>query len=105
MVLLGVVERPVTGRLQLGAERAVPSVREGPLSVRVDLAGLRVLRLVHREQRRAVLRADVVALPEALGGVVGLEELPHQLLVADLPGIEADPHRLGVPGASRTTSS
>src|SRR5581483_9574810 len=49
---------------------------------------------------RAVLRADVVALPHALGRVVVLPEEAEDLLVARHLRVEDDEHGLGVAGAA-----
>ena len=47
-------------------------------------ARLALLLLVLREDRRAILRADVVALAVELGRVVGREEDVEQIVVAEL---------------------
>src|SRR5690606_9663228 len=82
VILLGVVE--VAERLDLGRDLAEPVLLQDRL-VHVG----RPLRLVELavgrgEDRRAVLRADVIALAITLGRVVGLPEDPKQLVVADL---------------------
>src|SRR5581483_6616455 len=51
--------------------------------------------------RRAVLRAHVVALAHALGRVVALPEGAQDLLVGELRGIPDDQHDLGVAGRAR----
>src|SRR5690606_4504026 len=50
---------------------------------------------------RAVLRADVVALTHALGGVVVLPEDAEQLFVGDALGVEDDAHDLCLAGLAR----
>src|SRR5206468_6517252 len=48
------------------------------------------------QYQRAVLRADVVSLPHALGRVVVLPEEAQDLVVAGLRGVEDDEDDLGV---------
>src|SRR5690606_22293789 len=82
VVLLGVVEVAEGG--DLGGDLSESVVGQDGL---IDVQ--RPLRLVELavgrgEDRRAVLRADVIALAITLGRVVGLPEDPKQLVVADL---------------------
>jgi hypothetical protein len=96
--VLGVVE--VGEGCDLRRDR---SVAGGPklLAVHVARAFRRLaLRLGRVQHRRAVLRADVVALPHALGRIVALPEQLQEVLVARLGRVEHDQHRLGVAGAS-----
>src|SRR5262249_21116772 len=99
VVRLRVVERAGLG--DLGRDLAV--ARAGELRLERLARRLRggALRVRGRVDRRAVLRADVVALAHALRRVVVLPEEPEDLLVARLPRVEADEHRLGVAGAAR----
>ena len=62
--------------------------------------GLRFLRLVLGEDRRAILGADVIALAVELGRVVDREEDVEQVAIADLVGIEGDADRLGMAGVA-----
>ena len=96
MVVLGVIER---GRVQdLGRDRAMPRGAERAL-VRVARRLRRVLlRGVVRVDSRAVLGADVVALPHSLGGIVVLPEHGEELFVARLRGVEHDEDDLVVAG-------
>src|SRR5262249_53859004 len=61
----------------------------------------RPLRIGNRIDRAAILRADIVALPHPLGGVVALPERPEQSLVRDLARVVDDQHHLGMAGAAR----
>ena len=98
VVVLGVVE--VAGRGDLGGDP--PVARPTELGLELIPYPLRGRQLLRRGgvDRRAVLGADVVALPHALGRVVVLEEGLEQLLVADLGRVVAHVHDLGVPGPS-----
>ncbi len=58
------------------------------------------LQVVEHVDARPVLRADIVALPHALRGVVALPEHAQQVLVADLLGIEHHEHHFVVTGAA-----
>ena len=103
MVVLGVVElggladlrrdRPVAG----GVERLLVGVARG--------LGLRLLLLAVGVDRRAVLRADVVALAHALRRVVALPEDAQQLLVGHLLRVEHHAHTSVWPVRPEQTSS
>lgn len=95
------VEHPPLRREDLGGDLPVAGVRQHLL---VRLAGrLRRGRLGRGVgvDRGAVLGADVVALAEALGRVVGLPEELEQTFVRDLPGVEDHADRLRVAGQAR----
>jgi hypothetical protein len=99
VVLLGVVERARGG--DLGGDLAVAG---GPQLALVPVpAGPRQLRLLvgGGVDGGAVLGADVVALPHALGGVVGLPEDAEQLLVGQDVRVEGHEDDLGVAGETR----
>ena len=66
--------------------------------------GCRLLGIGARVDRRAVLRADVVALTHALRRVVVLPEHLEQVLVADHRRVEDHEDRLGVPVCPLHTS-
>src|SRR5829696_8869879 len=98
MVALGVVER--AGRRDLRSDRAVSGTPECLL---VGVAGLLsgpALLVARVVDRRAVLRACVIALSHTLRRVMGLPEHLEQIPVRDLLRIEDDEHGLGVPGSS-----
>src|SRR5215213_5615031 len=98
MVGLGVVER-ASGR-NLRGDRAVSGI---PKCLLVGVAGLLgglTLLVVCVVDRRAVLRACVIALSHTLRRVMGLPEHREQFPVRDLLQIEDDEHGLGVPGSS-----
>src|SRR5262249_46202196 len=99
VVGLRVVERPRLGDLR--RDLAVTGARELRLEELTRCLGRRPLRVPRRVDRRAVLRADVVALAHALRRMVVLPEEPKDLLVARLRGIEHDEYRLGMAGAAR----
>ena len=61
-------------------------------------AGLALLALVLREDRRTILSPDVVALAIELRRVVNREEDVEQIVIAQLVIVEGDPDRLGVAG-------
>lgn len=63
-----------------------------------DLVGDLALLLVGDKNDARVLSADVVALPVLGGGVVEGEEVPHELLVADLRGVKLHRQHLHVAG-------
>src|SRR4051794_33123784 len=92
VVVLGVEE--LTEGLDLGDDPAVPPL---PRALRGLLEELLLL-LVRVEHRRAVLRADVVALPVQLAGVVQREEHVEDHLTRDHVGVERHGHRLRVAG-------
>src|SRR5688572_11032611 len=95
VIVLGTV--PACLGDDLRHDRALPL----PRRVHARLHTLRDLALLRRrvEDRRAVLRADVVALTVRRCRVVQTEEpLLEQRLVAQHRRIEHDPHRLGVAG-------
>src|SRR5215218_2148235 len=94
VVGLGVEERAGLG--DLGRDLAV--ARRGqqrlvPVARRLDGDLLLVGVVVHR---RAILRADVVALTHPGGRVVTLPEGAQDLVAGDLRRVEHDQHRLGV---------
>src|SRR4051794_20260137 len=64
------------------------------------LAGFALLVLVLWENRRAVLRPDVIPLTVELRRVVRREKDVEQIVVAELVGIEGDADRLGVTGVA-----
>src|SRR5918997_676112 len=96
VVVLGVVE--VRRRLDLGGDPAVARPGELGLELLADPLRDSELLVAGGVDRRAVLRAHVVALAHALGRVVVLEEDLQQLLVAHLLRVVADLDDLGVPG-------
>ncbi len=98
MVVLGRVERAGCRGQDLGGDLAVAGVREDLLVGGPGRLGSGLLGVGVGVDRRAVLGADVVALAEALGGVVRLPEHLEQVRVRDLGGVVHDPHRLGVAG-------
>src|SRR6478672_6893256 len=102
VVGLCVVERPgLRRRPQLGGDVAVAVLAQDALE---GLAGAARRGLLVRGgpvDRRAVLRADVVALAVALRRVVVLPERRHQQLGADRGRVERHQDRLGVPGPAR----
>src|SRR5215207_1178136 len=100
VVGLGVVER-ASGR-DLRGDRTVTGT---PKRLLVGVAGLLsglALLVVGVVDRRAVLRAYVVALAHPLRRVVGLPVHREQVPVGDLLGVEDDEHGLGV---SRTSAA
>src|SRR5581483_715114 len=99
VVLLGVVEGP-RGR-DLGRHRPEPPLAQGRVVGRAGPLRLLALRVAGREDRRAVLGADVVALAHALGRIVLLEEGPQEVYITQAPRVEGDEHRLGVAGPAR----
>ena len=97
VVGLGVVELSRLG--ELGRDRPSPPGRAPSRSAPSSRGGL--LLGVHRPvQRRAVLRADVVPLPHALGRVVALPERLQQLVVGDPGRVLGDEDGFRVPGAA-----
>src|SRR2546428_13245475 len=74
----------------------LPRARDAFLHALGDLP----LLVVVIEDRRAVLRADVVVLAVHRRGVVHAEEVAEQLLVAELRRIEGHLDSLGVPGVA-----
>src|SRR5918994_6213507 len=100
MVALGVVERP-SGR-DLCGDRSVSGT---PKCLLVGVAGLLggpALLVVCVIDRRAGLRACVVALSHPLRRVMGLPEHHEQFSVGALLRIEDDEHGFGMPGSSAT---
>src|SRR5690606_7006596 len=94
VVILGVVERPRVANL--GRDPSAPGRRQ-PLLIRREARERRVaLLVVVRVDARAVLRADVRALPHALRRIVRLPEVLQQRLVRDPLGLVDDEHHLGV---------
>src|SRR5436305_12543580 len=90
-----VLRRPeFVGIFDRGDDRLV----DAGLRARDRFIGLLFLHIVGREDRRAILRADVVALAVELGRIVRREEDVEQVAVIELRGVEADADRLGVPG-------
>jgi hypothetical protein len=96
VVALGVVER--AGGRDLRGDWAVTGASQRLLVDVARLLGGPTLLVVSVVNRRAVLRADVVALAHSLRWVVGLPEHRKQVPVGDLLGVEADEHGLGVSG-------
>src|SRR5258708_38594286 len=94
VVVLGWAERRRVG--DLGHDRLRPA---GLVALDGALGGFTLLIIVY-EDRRAVLRADVVHLAVLRRRIVQPEEEVEDLVVADLLRIEADLHRLGVAGRS-----
>src|SRR5829696_7767030 len=89
---LGLPER--TGRGDLGDDLAGP--QPGRLDVGDGVLGNPALLLIEVEDRRAVARAEVVALAVGRRRVVDLEEELEQLTVGGHLGVEDDLDRLGV---------
>src|ERR687893_682671 len=98
MVALSVVERACGGDLR--GDRTVTGAPKRLLVGVTHLLGCPVLLVVGVVDRRAVLRADVVALAHPLRRVVGLPEYCEQVSVGDLLGLEDDEHGFGVSGTS-----
>src|SRR5690606_18684503 len=98
VVVLGEVER--AGRDDLGGDRAVAGAGQHRLEGVPGGLGGGLLGVGVVEDHRAVLGADVVALAEALGGVVALPEDLEQVGVGDLLRVEDDADRLGVAGGA-----
>src|SRR3989475_6769484 len=96
MIVLGDVEGP--GGDDLGDDGVIEDLvlREGSDHVLGDR--LLVRRVV--EDRRPVLRADVMTLAVERGRIVDREEDLKQLAEGDHLGVERDLHRLGVAGAA-----
>ncbi len=76
----------------------------GPIGIGARNRGLGFLALaiVERKDRRAVLGADIVALPVELGRIVGAEEDVEDLGIGNRRGIEFHLDRFGMAGAART---
>src|SRR3546814_5606704 len=51
-----------------------------------------------RKNRRAVLRAHVIALPVQLRGIVDVQENIQNIVIADDVGVKLHPDRLGMAG-------
>src|SRR5919199_260414 len=100
VVALGVVER--AGGRDLRGDRAVTGMPPRLLIRVAGLFGGPTLLVIGVVDRRAVLRAYVVALAHPLRWVVGLPEHREQVTVGDLLAVEDDEHGLGVPGTSAT---
>src|SRR6185437_2356450 len=96
VIILGVVEGRRIG--DLGGGRAAYKTRERLLKGITRGLGAATLLGARGIDRRAVLRADVVALAHALGRVVALPEGLEQRVVADDARIEDDQHGLGMAG-------
>src|SRR5689334_180844 len=99
MIVLGEIER--TRGCDLRGDRAEPLCRQRLLIGRLRFLSGLLLRVAERVDRRAILRADVVALAHALGRVVVFPEHLQQLFVSDLLRIEHDQHHFGVAGTAR----
>ena len=89
------------GLVELGIELDRGHDRAGERAEVVEQLDVRLggaaLVVVLREDRRAVLRADVVALPVQLGRVVGDgEEDLEELALRGARGVVGDANRLGV---------
>src|SRR5258708_20469200 len=99
-VLLVVVLGSVEGgrRDDLGDDRAA----EGPPALQLPLRvqGRRLLLGIVKEDRRAVLRADVRSLAIRGRGIVILPEDPQQVLVGGALGVVLHLHRLPLAGAA-----
>src|SRR5690606_18439780 len=100
VVGLGGVEGAVVGRQDLGGDGAVAGGGQDALEGAPGGLGGALLLGGVGVDRRPVLGADVVALSEALGGIVALPEETQQRLIGDLRGVVDDPDRLGVAGAA-----
>src|SRR5215210_6465599 len=98
VVALSVVER--AGGRDLRGNRIIAGTPQGLLVGVAALLGGPALLVVGVVDRRAVLRAFVVALAHPLRRVVGLPEHREQVPVGDLLGVEGDEHSLGVPGTA-----
>src|SRR5436305_13745800 len=94
MIILG--RPPVAQRL----DRRHDAAAEILVGAGDRLARLAVLLVALREDRRAILGADVIALAIELRRVVGREEDIQQIVVAELLRIEGDPDRFGVAGVA-----
>src|SRR4051812_42383704 len=94
VVRLGVVERP--RRRELGRDLAVAGAAQLGLIGGARALHLGALLLARPVDRRAVLRADVVALAEALRRVVSLPEAAQDLAQAHLRRVEDDEDGLRV---------
>src|ERR1043165_19863 len=101
-LLLQVILVVPLGRPELRVVDDLRRDRARPLLLRALDGLLRrlALLLVVHEDRRAVLRADVVALPVRRRGVVQAEEEVEDVAVRDRRRIEHDLDALGVPGAA-----
>src|SRR5215218_286532 len=95
VVGLGVVER--AGGRDLGRDLAEPGRGQRRLVALARRLDRRLLLLRAVVDGRAVLGADVVALPHALRRVVALPEGAQHVVERDLRGIEDDEHGLRVP--------
>src|SRR5215217_60656 len=98
MVAFGVVER--AGGCDLRGDRTVIGASQRLLVAVTRLLGGPALLVVSVVDRRAVLRAYVVALAHPLRWVVGLPEHREQVPEGDLLGVEDDEHGLGMPGTA-----
>src|SRR6478752_5698938 len=91
VLVLGVVVRRLAGRPDLGRDVTEPAPLELVAVHLGQVTGDLLLLGGSPVDRRAVLRADVVALAEALGRVVDLEERLHQVGEGHLRRVEDDP--------------
>ena len=98
MVGLGVVER--RRGLDFGSNRAV-ACRRQRLLITV-LGGHGSFEPLVQVDCRSILRADIVALPHALGGIVALPKHLEQFVETHLLRVMDHEHRLGMPGQPRT---
>ena len=96
MVILGEVE--LRRGADLGGDGAVAGGTQPLLkAVSRGLGGTKLLRRIGVD-RRAVLRANVVALAHPLGRVVAFPEHLEERVVAGDLGVEHHQHRLGMAG-------
>ena len=98
VVALGLVEHP--GGCDLCGDRAVAATPQCLLVSVAGLFGSPALLLACEEDRRAILRAYVVALAHPLRRVVGLPEYSQQVSVGDLLGVEDNQYDFSVSGPS-----
>ena len=62
--------------------------------------GLGPLRIVQREDRAAILGADITALTVQLRRIMGAQKHVEQIGVGQLIGVKGHPHRLGMAGGA-----
>src|SRR5690242_5383682 len=94
MIALG---RPKgAGRNDLRHNRLMPA--PGFLGASLRAEGFFTLAIVLIEDRRAVLRAGVVALPVGSRGIVNAEKEIEKRAIAQDVGVKRDSNRLGMPG-------
>src|SRR5699024_2993424 len=100
VVILGVIVR--LERANFGGDFAVTGRGHLFLVMLARRLGGGLLLIGRGQDQRAVLGAAIVALSQALRGVVVLPEDPEQVLVAHRRRVEDNPDDLGVTGAAGT---